>query len=178
MLPDLTRLGFFVSIDRTGKSDHVTSNETRETLAIDHYEVFPLVFSSDPSRHVLFCFLSLFISWLKRLQCKLHLQYVELEKVGLCSTSSCRLLSTGNTRWTILEMHHVLASNHNFLSQVTVSVAGFSFTLGTVSLQMARHKRYLSLSITGTVTLFGLLCAHVYGTSLLYRNVPQVHRLP
>ena len=136
VLSSLTRLVFFVSIDRTGKSGHVTSNETRETLAIDDYEVFPLVLSSDPSRHVLFCFLSLLASWLKRLQCKLHLQYVELEKVGPCSTSSCRLLSTGNTRWIIREMHHVLASNHNFLSQVTVSVAGFSFTLDTVSLQM------------------------------------------
>ena len=75
-------------------------------------------------------------------------------------------------------MHHVLASKHNFLSKVIVSVAGFSFALGTVSLQMAWHKRHSSLSITGTVTLFGLLCAHVYGTSLLYRNVPRVHGLP
>ena len=152
-------------MDRTGKSDHVTSNERRETLEIDDHEVFPLVYSSDPSRHVFFCFLSLFASWLKRLKSKLHLQYVELEKVGHCSIWSYRLLSTGTTRWNILEMHGVLASNHNFLSQVIVSVAGFSFTLGTVSLQMAWHRRHASLSITGTVTLFGLLCAHVYGTS-------------
>ena len=31
---------------------------------------------------------------------------------------------------------------------------------------------------TGTVTLFGLLSASVYGTSLLYRNVPCTHGLP
>ena len=75
-------------------------------------------------------------------------------------------------------MRHVPASDHNFLSQVKISFAGFSFTLGTVSLHMTWHSRYSSLSITGIVTLFDLLCAFVYETSLLYRNVPRVHGLP